>query len=169
MLKPNIESALNDQMNKEFWSAYIYLAIVGYFENKSLPGMAEWMRVQYDEEVIHARKFFEYIIERGGTPKISSWETPRHEFSSPLEVFEYTLEHEQLVTSSINDLYSIAESEKDTATKIFLQWFVEEQVEEEDNVSSILGTLELLGDSGHGIFLFDRELGQRTLPATPAE
>jgi ferritin len=161
MINKKVEKALNGQLNAEFYSAYLYLSMAAYFECADLPGFANWMHVQFQEEQSHAMKFFKYVLERGGKIALKPIEGPPAEWDSPLEVFQATLEHEQKVTGLINDLVFLAREEKDNATEIFLQWFVNEQVEEEDNASTILAQLKLIKDSPQALFMMDKELGQR--------
>lgn len=170
MLTEKIEKALNSQINAELYSAYLYLAMVGYFEQNDLPGFANWMRVQVREEEFHAMKLYDFVHERGGKVALAGIDSPPAHWDSPLAVFQATLEHEQKVTALINDLVYLARDEKDNATEIFLQWYVKEQVEEEDNASTVLGQLKLIEGSPQALFLVDRELGQRVfMPPTGAE
>jgi len=171
VLEKEIEEALNDQLNKELYSSYLYLSMAAYFESRNLLGFANWMRVQAQEELIHAMKFYDFINERDGRVLLKSIEGPPVEWKSPLEVFQQTSEHERKVTDSINGLVDLSESKSDHATRAFLQWFVTEQVEEEASAAEILGNLELVADSRGGLFMLNRELGQRvfTAPAEPAK
>ena len=162
MLDEKLEKALNDQLNAEFYSAYLYLSMAAYFRSINLSGFANWMEVQYQEEVAHAMKFYNYINERGGRVQLGTIQAPPTQWDSPLAVFEAALEHEQKVTGLINDLVELAIQEHDHATNIFLQWFVTEQVEEEDSASEVVEKLKLMGDARGGLFMLDRELGQRT-------
>ena len=170
MISKKMEKALNGQLNAELYSAYLYLSMAAYFESADLAGFANWMRVQDAEERLHAMKFYDYIIERGGRVTLGPIEAPPSNWDSPLAVFEATLTHEQKVTGMINDLMDLAREEKDNASKIFLQWFVNEQVEEEDNVGKVLGQLKLIKDSPQALFMMDREMGQRVFtPPAAAE
>jgi ferritin len=171
MISPKMEGAFNDQIAAEFYSAHLYLSMASYLESIDLPGFANWMRVQYQEEVAHGMKIFEYVIERDGRALVKAFDGPPSEWKSPLDVFESSYKHEQKVTGLINNLMEIAQAEKDHAAQIFLQWFVSEQVEEEDSAKTIIQQLKLLGDSKAGLFQIDRELGQRvfTPPTTAAE
>ena len=162
MISKKMQEALNGQVAAEFYSAYLYLSMSAYLESIDLKGFANWMRVQYQEEVSHAEKIFDHVIERDGRAVVKAWEAPPAEWKSALDVFETAYKHEQKVTGLINGLVDIAVSEKDHATQIFLQWFVNEQVEEEASVKTIVQQLKLLGDSRAGLFQIDRELGQRT-------
>jgi len=170
MIPKKMEEALNGQLNAELYSAYLYLSMAAYFESVDLAGFANWMRIQNQEEQFHAMKFYDYIIERGGRVTLRSIETPPSDWDSPLAVFEATLEHERKVTGLINDLVYLAREEKDNASEIFLQWFVNEQVEEEDNVSKVLGQLKLIKDGPQALFMMDKEIGQRVFtPPAAAE
>ena len=167
MIDKKMEQAINDQINAEFFSAYLYLSMVAYFEEKNLPGMATWMKAQSQEEVAHAMKFFDYVNERGGRIKLEAIAKPDVEWDSPLAVFEAAYKHEQYVTSRINDLVDIAEEVKDRATFNFLQWYVEEQVEEEASADEIVQKLKRIEDNPSLLFMLDKELGGRVF--TPPE
>ena len=162
MLKEKMLNALNEQINAEQYSAFLYLSMSAYLNDKGLPGFANWMYIQYQEELTHANKFFNYVNERGGKVEIKAIKQVDIEFESVIDVVEKTLEHEQLVTSLVNNLVDIAISESDHATQSFLRWFVDEQVEEEANVQEILDTLKLINGQVNGIFMLDREMRQRT-------
>ncbi len=164
MLTKNMEEALNKQVNAELYSAYLYLSMAAYFESVDLKGCATWMYAQTQEEMVHAMKIYEYINERGGRAIMDAIDAPKNEWGSALEVFEHAYQHEQYVTSLINDLMDLSISEKDHATRIFLQWFVTEQVEEEASASGVVERLKLAGESTGGLFMVDKELGQRQLP-----
>jgi ferritin len=170
MIGKKMQDALNGQVTAEFYSAHLYLSMSAYLESIDLPGFANWMRIQYQEETAHAEKILDYVIERDGRSIVDGFDSPPVEWKSVLDIFESAYAHEQKVTGLINDLVDIALSEKDHATHIFLQWFVNEQVEEEASVKTIVQQLKLLGDSRAGLFQMDRELGQRTFvpPAVPA-
>lgn len=168
MLSEKMQDALNAQMNWEIYSAHIYLSMSSHFEQVGLPGIAKWMDSQYQEEMFHAMQFFKYINEAGGHAKLGVIDAPPYEWASPLEAFEVALEHEQGVTARINALADLAIDERNHAVGIFLQWFISEQVEEEDTVSGIVGKLKLVGDGG-GLFMLDNELGTRVFtPPTKA-
>jgi ferritin len=170
MISKKMENAFNDQVTAEIYSAHIYLAMSAYLESIDLPGFASWMRVQYQEEIFHGFKIFDYVIERDGRSKVMQIDEPQFEWNSVLEVFEAAYAHEQKVTALINNLVDIAISEKDHASHIFLQWFVNEQVEEEATAKGIIQQLKLIGDSRAGLFQTDRELGQRVFtPPTATE
>ena len=168
MLSEKMLKKLNDQVNAELYSAYLYLSMAAYFESIGLSGFAKWMEAQTMEEMTHAKKIYDYINERGGRVILEAIEKPKIEWSSPLEAFEDAYKHEQYVSSLINNLVDIAVEEKDHATNNFLQWFVAEQVEEEASADEIVQKLKLVGNKGNAIFMMDRELGQRTftIPAT---
>lgn len=161
MLSKTVQDAMNEQVNNEFYSAYQYLAMAAYCESVNLPGFAQWMRTQSQEETEHAMKFYDFILDRNGRVVLQAIEGPVIEFGSPLEVFEQALEQEQKVTAMINDLYGLAVKESDYASQAFLQWFVTEQVEEEKNAGDVAETLKMVGDKSEMLFLLDRELGQR--------
>lgn len=166
MLKEKVLKALNDQINAEFHSAYLYLSMAAYFEDKGLTGFANWMKVQYHEETSHAMKFFNYVIERGGRVLLDPIAAVDADFDGVIEVFERTLAHEEMVTDRINKLMDIAIAESDHATRSFLNWFVDEQVEEEANVNEILDTLRLINGQGNGLFMLDREMKSRVFVDT---
>jgi ferritin len=169
MLNETIQNAINEQIKNELYSAYLYLSMSAYCESINLPGLANWMRMQEQEEKIHAMKFYDFIHERGGRVVLQAIDQPQVEFQSPLDVFEKTLEHEQKVTAMINDLYALAVQEKDYASQIFLQWFITEQVEEEDSASQIIETLKMVGDSRQGLLMLNRELSGRMAPQATQE
>jgi len=170
MISKKMEGAFNDQVQAEVYSAHIYLAMSAYLDSIDLPGFASWMRVQYQEEIFHAFKLFDYVIERDGRAKVMQIDEPQFEWKSALDIFEAAYAHEQKVTGLINNLMDIAIAEKDHASQIFLQWFVNEQVEEESTAKGIIQQLKLLDDSRAGLFQIDRELGQRVFtPPTAAE
>jgi ferritin len=162
MLSPKMEAALNSQINAEYYSSYLYLSMAAYFDSINLPGFANWMRIQNQEEMFHTMKFFDYVAERGARVKLTAVEAPETEWESTLAAFEATLAHEQHVTSLVNKLVDLAVEESDHATNNFLQWFVGEQVEEEATADGILQQLRLMKDAPGGLFMIDRELGQRS-------
>ncbi|MFW5976383.1 MAG: ferritin [Bacillota bacterium] len=161
MLSEKLEEKLNDQINAELYSAYIYQAMGAYFEDIDLDGFAHWMDLQAQEEVMHARKIYDFVNERGGRVILKAIEAPKSEWSSPLEAFKDAYAHEQKVTGMINDLVDLSIEEKDHAANSFLQWFVDEQVEEEESVDEIVQKLKMIGESGSGLFMINNELGQR--------
>ena len=171
MLNNDMEKALNAQVNAEMYSAYLYLSMSAYFQSKSLGGFASWMRVQAQEEMVHAMKLYDFINERGGRVILELIEAPPTEWDSPLATSEAVYEHEQKVTGLINELVELALEKHDHATNIFLQWFVSEQVEEEDSANDVVEKIKLMGDARGGLFMLDRELGQRvfTPPAATSE
>ncbi len=169
MLKPSLEKALNDQINAELYSAYMYLSMSAWFDDAGFPGMAKWMKAQYQEEMFHVDKFFHYVLERGGVVTLRSIDAPPTSWESALDAFEKTLTHERFVTSLINDLASLSLDERDHATHNFLQWFISEQVEEEAVADNLCSQLRLVGSSGHGLLMLDRELATRVFtPPAPA-
>ena len=161
MLSKTMEEALNAQINAELFSAYLYLSMSAYFEAQDFPGMAQWMRSQNDEEVVHAMKIFTYVVERGGRVTLAAIDAPQTEWKSPLAVFEHAYKHEQYVTSLIHKLVAQAIEENDYATKNMLNWFVDEQVEEEATASAIVAKLKMVGDHTSGLIMLDKELGGR--------
>ena len=171
MLDVKMEKALNDQIVAEMYSAYLYLSMAAYFDAEGLSGFARWMRAQFAEEQVHALKMFSYVGELGGRVRLGAIDAPPSDWCSPLEVFEQTLSHEQMVTGLINELVNLALDLSDHATDNFLRWFVTEQVEEEDSADSIRQQLKLVGDNGQGLLMLDRELGTRvhTPPADSTE
>ncbi len=161
MLSKKMENELNKQINAEYWSAYLYLSMSGYCAEIGLAGAANWMRIQYQEEISHALKFFDYIIDRGGRVELMPIAEVPKKWNGVINIFEETLKHEQKVTSLINSLMDVAIEERDHAAKSFLQWYVDEQVEEEDNVRTILDQLRLVDGGGNGLFMIDKDLAQR--------
>ena len=165
MLSKKMEKALNQQVNAEFYSSYLYLSMSADFAAKNLEGFASWMQIQAQEEWGHGMKMYNYIIEKGGKVKLEAIEAPQTSWKTALDVFEATLKHEEHVTSLINDLATLAIEEKDHATGIFLQWFVSEQVEEESTASGIVEKLKMVGDNPQGLFMMDSNLASRQAPA----
>jgi ferritin len=161
MLSQKLHKALNDQMTYELNSAYIYMGMAAYFHEENLEGMAGWMEAQAQEEVEHAMKFYSYIQERMAVVEWGALDKPANDYDSPLAAYKKSLEHEQSVTRRIHDLLEMAQAEKDHPTVSFLQWFVDEQVEEESSVDAVIQRLEQVGDFRPGLFFLDRELGQR--------
>ena len=168
MISKKMEKAFNDQVNAEFYSAYLYLSMKAYFESLDLKGFANWMQCQTQEELFHGMKIYGQINERGGRVNLSAIEKPPFEWKSPLDAFHAALNHEQKVTGLINNLVDLALKEKDHASNIFLQWFISEQVEEEDSVHDIIQKLKLMGDAPGGLFMIDKELAARvyTMPSS---
>jgi len=161
MLSAKMQNAMNDQINAETFSAYLYLSMVAYFDDLNLSGMAQWMRVQVQEEMTHAMKFFDHMNERGGRVILEAIEKPQAEWDSPLAAFEAALAHEQYITSRINSLVGLAGEENDRASDIFLQWFVTEQVEEEANADDIVRKLKMFGAAPQALYMIDKDLGAR--------
>lgn len=161
MLNEKIEKALNEQINAEMFSAYLYLAMVAYFQDKNLNGFAHWMTIQNQEETFHAMKFFRYVAERGGRVTLEAIEKPQFEWKNPLDAMEAAQNHEAYITQRINSLVDLAIEEKDHATASFLRWFVDEQVEEEDSVNAVVQKLRLVGNDGGGLFMMDRDMAAR--------
>jgi ferritin len=162
MLSDKMQDALNGQLNAELYSSYLYLSMNAYFKSINLDGFANWMYYQAQEELTHSMKFYDFIIQRGGKVKLQQVDAPPTDWDSPLAVFEATLAHEQKVTGLINELVELALAEHDHATNIFLQWFVSEQVEEEESVGGVLEQLKLMGEAKGGLFMIDRELAKRS-------
>ena len=161
MLTQTLQAALNEQITHELYSAYLYLSMAAHFEAATLPGFAHWMKTQAKEEQGHAMKFFEYIHDQGGRVTLRAIDQPPTQFGSPLAVFQTVLEHERKVTSLIRNLYELATKENDYATQIELQWFINEQVEEEKNATQIVEQLKLIGDQGAALFMMNAQLGSR--------
>lgn len=162
MLSKKIQDALNEQINAELWSAYLYLSMGMYCEEQGWPGIANWFRIQFKEEQAHAEIFINYIVRRGGRVMLKAIDAvPVDGWANPTALFEATLEHEQKVTALINNLYALAESEHDYATRDQLTWFVNEQVEEEENAQDLINKFKLIGTDGPGLYTLDRELAAR--------
>ncbi len=162
MLTEKMNKALNEQINKEMYSAYLYMAMSAQCTHDGLNGFGNWFMVQYHEKMAHAMKIYDYVNEQGGKVTLENIEKPPEQFGTPLEMFQATLKHEQFVTSSINNLVALAYEEKDYATQIFLQWFVTEQIEEEANDNDMIAKLKLIGNDGNGLFMLDKDLASRT-------
>lgn len=160
-LSPQLENALNDQLNLELSSSYIYMGMSAHFASTPYEGFAKWMQVQTKEESEHAEKFFKYIVDRGGKVTLKAIAEPKSTYDTPLAVFKASLAHEQHVSAAISKIYELALNEKDFATLSFLQWFLSEQVEEEKNVSELIAKLEMVGDNRNGIFQVDKIAGKR--------
>lgn len=161
MLKKRLEQELNNQLNAELYSAYLYLSMSAYLATINLQGFSNWMKVQFEEEQAHAMKLYSYILDRGGRVILSQIEAPKTEWNGIIDIFEDVLAHEQKVTELINNLVDASMEEKDHASVSYLQWFVNEQVEEEAGVSDILDQLKLIEGKGSGLFMLDREAKQR--------
>ncbi len=162
MMSEKLHKAMNEQINAEMYSAYLYLSMATWFEDENLSGMAVWMKSQAKEEMEHAMKFYGFINDRRQKVDLLPIEGPKTSWSSPAEAFKESLEHEQYVTSRINALMDMARKEKDYATEAFLQWFITEQVEEEASVDAILSKIQAMGDAKHAVFMLDHELGKRS-------
>jgi ferritin len=162
MISNKMQDAFNNQINAELYSSYLYLSMAAYFESINLPGFANWMRCQSQEEIVHAMKFYNFICERGGRVTLAAIDGPPTKWNSPLKVFEDAYAHEQKVTALINALVDLAVKQRDHASNSFLQWFVNEQVEEESSADKVVQQLNLAGENGSGLFMIDRELGTRT-------
>ncbi len=162
MFSKQLLDAMNEQMKNEFLSAYLYLAMAGYFEAEDLPGIANWMRVQALEELTHGEKFFHFICDANGRTDLRAIDAPQNDYDSPLDCFVYSLKHENFVTDSINKLMDLARQDNNHAAQIFLQWFVTEQVEEEASFGLIVKKLQRIGDDGNGLLRLDEELALRT-------
>jgi len=168
MIDERMQEALNKQLNAEVYSAYLYLSMSAYFQSVNLVGFANWMRVQWQEELAHGLKFYDYVNERGGRVVLQPVEAPPSEWDSPLAAFEHVYQHEQKVTGMINKLVDLAVEARDHATNNFLQWFVSEQVEEEASADEVVQKLKLAGGDASGLFMIDRELAQRVFVAPAA-
>ena len=165
MISQEMEKALSTQLNHEFYSAYLYLSMSAYCSHIDFNGAANWFKMQYEEEHMHGTKIYNYLIDQGVHVTLQAIEQPPKEFGSILEVFEESLSHEQVMTQRLNDLSDQALKEKDHATYNLLQWFVNEQVEEEASVGEIISKLKMVKDNGYGLLMIDNELGSRTAPA----
>jgi len=161
MISPKVQGAFNEQMKQEFYSSYLYLSMSAYLDGANLPGLSKWMRAQAREEALHAQKIFDHLLDRGGKIQLHSIGAPPSEFASAREVFEQAHRHEKEVTASINVLYGLALDERDFASRVFLDWFVQEQVEEEKTSGLLAEQLRMVGDDRPGLLMLDRELGQR--------
>lgn len=162
MLNKKVEEAINAQINAEFWSAYLYLSMSMHFANKGYAGIANWFAIQFKEEQDHATIFMNYVNSRDGKVLLAPIDAVDTEWASPLDAFKATLAHEQKVTALINNIFSVAVEEKDYATQNMLQWFINEQVEEEDTARGYIDALEKIGDNGYGLYMLDKELATRT-------
>jgi ferritin len=165
MIKENIEKLINDQINFEIYSAYIYRAMGAYCDSIDLSGFASWFKVQAKEEEVHGEKFYNYVVERGGRPFFTEIPAPQKDWDSLISTFEDAYKHEQIVTERINKIMTLSLNETDHATCSFLNWFVDEQVEEESTFDSIIKQLKLIDGSGHGLFMMDKEMKTRAFVA----
>jgi ferritin len=159
-----LQRAMNDQIQKEFYAHYLYLAMSAWFDERNFEGFAKWMRIQADEERNHAMRIFDFVLDRGGQVRLEAIPEPATKWKSALQVFDDARKHEQMVSASINELYSRALAEKDYASQVMLQWFITEQVEEEKTSTALAERLRLVGDSATGLIILDRQLGERTRP-----
>ena len=161
MIGKPMQDLMNEQINKELYSSYLYLSMAAYFEDKNLPGFANWMRIQADEEREHAMKFYDFILERGGRVSLKAIDAPKTDWTSALEVAEEVAAHEGKVTASIYALYELALKEKDYPAQVMLQWFISEQVEEEKNAAEIVANLKLIEERGTAVLMLDHRLSKR--------
>lgn len=161
MLSEKMTDALNGQANRELYSAYLYLAMSAYFESISMKGFAAWMRVQAGEELVHGMKMYDYVVAAGGRAKMLAIEAPQFSWASPQDAFQHVYNHERVVTGLIHNLVNMAAAEKDEATKSFLQWYVDEQVEEEESSDMVLSKAKTAGNDKAALAAADKELGQR--------
>ncbi len=161
MINRKIHAGFNEQINREMYSAYLYLSMAAYFHSLNLEGFANWMRVQTKEEMVHAMKFFDHLRDRDARVELEAIDKPKMKWTSPLEAFKAAYEHEKFITGTINGLYKIAEKEADYPAKVLLDWFVKEQVEEEASTSNVVQLLGRIKDSGAGLIMLDKELGKR--------
>lgn len=161
MIGKAMQDAMNEQINKELFSSYLYLSMAAYFEEKNLPGFANWMRIQANEERDHAMKFYEFILECGGKVTLKAIAAPQTDWASALEVAEEVAAHEAKVTASIYALYELAQKEKDYPAQMMLQWFITEQVEEEKNAAEIVANLKMIEERGTAILMLDHRLAKR--------
>ena len=161
MIGKAMQDAMNEQINKEFFSSYLYLSMAAYFEDKNLTGFAHWMRLQADEEREHAMKFYNYILDAGGRVYLKAIDAPETDWKSNLQVAEQVAEHEGKVTASIHDLYALALEEKDYAAQVMLHWFISEQVEEEKNAAELVAKLKLIEERGTAVLMLDHRLSKR--------
>ena len=161
MIDGDIQDAVNTQIRNEYYSSYLYLSMSAYCESRNFSGFASWLRKQSEEELVHAMKFFDYLIDRGGRVVLDSIEQPASEFGTFLEMFEEVLEHEREVTGMINNIYDLANSKNDQATLVMLHWFIEEQVAEEKSAEAVVEQLKLAEENSAALLILDRELGGR--------
>jgi ferritin len=161
MIGKAMQDAINDQINKELYSSYLYLSMAAYFENQNLPGFAHWMHIQEGEEREHGMKFYYHLVERGGRVQLKAIAAPGTDWKTSLELFEEVAAHEAKVTASINALYELALKEKDYPAQVLLQWFINEQVEEEKNAAEIVANLQLIDARGTAVLMLDHNLAKR--------
>ena len=163
-VKPSTSAAISEQIRAEFHSAYVYLGMSSWFADNNLPGFAHWMRMQWQEETQHAMKLYDFLHNRGGSVQLLDIAAPTATYASAIDVFDAVQKHEESITQRINDLYEVALKEKDLPLQIVLQWFINEQVEEEAQVSEIVDQLKMVGADGPSLYLLDRQLASRTAP-----
>jgi ferritin len=161
MIGKAMQDGINDQINKELYSSYLYLSMAAYFEDQNLPGFAHWMHIQEGEEREHAMKFYKHMIERGGRVQLKAIDAPVSEWKTSLEVFDQVASHESKVTAAINELYELALNEKDYPAQVLLQWFISEQVEEEKNAAEVVADLQLIDSRGTAVLMLDHTLSKR--------
>lgn len=162
MISKKLEKAMNVQINKEMFSEYLYMAMSAWLESENLNGFANFFKVQAQEERFHAMKIWNFVNERGGRVLLEELKKPQNDFESALQIFEMALDHEKFISKSINELMDLAIEEKDHASTSFLNWFIDEQVEEEASMDDMIAKLKLLGGKGHGMFMIDKDLATRT-------
>lgn len=167
MINEKVQNSMNEQIKKEFFSAYLYLSMAAYFHRIGYDGMAQWMRVQAMEEQVHAMKFFDHINDREGNVQLLALDQPPVEWASPLDAWKAAYKHEQLITGTINDLMKLAHETNDFAAMPLLNWFVDEQIEEESSTAKPVQQLEIIGKDGNGLIMLDREMGTRTFIMPP--
>lgn len=161
-MQPTVQKAFNAQIKHELESGYLYLSMSAHFEAANLPGFARWMRLQAQEEMEHAMRLYDHVVERGGRVVLQAIEKPQTEFGTPLSIFEAALAHEKKITGLIQKLYETAGEKKDYAAQLALQWFITEQVEEEQNADAAVEQLKLVGDNPAALFMLDRQMGARS-------
>jgi ferritin len=169
MFTEKMHQALNDQIHHELESAYIYLAMAAYFVDENYPGFSHWMKLQFEEEMAHAFRFYDYIHSRGAKVILQAIEQPPAKFDSPLAAFETSLAHEQKISADIHRLYGLAMEEQDYPSLSFLQWFIDEQVEEEEHVGEVVENIKRVSGVPHAMLMLDRELAQRQVTPQEAE
>jgi ferritin len=160
-ISKKMQDAINKQIQAEFYSAYLYLSMSAHFQKINLPGVSSWLRNQYEEERAHALKLYDYVLERGGEVELMAIDKPEMAWESPLAAFKEVFQHEQHVTSLITELYETAVAEKDYATQVLLQWFITEQVEEEDNAAQVVANLEMVETRQTAVLMLDHRMGKR--------
>lgn len=167
MIKKTMTKAFNKQINEEVYSSYLYLSMAAYFDSVSLGGFSHWLKLQAQEEMFHAMKFYHHIVERGGEVELDAIAKPDLTWASPLAAYEAALNHEYHISKCINDLMELAQKEKDFAAQNLLNWFVEEQVEEEASFTDVVDQLKMIGDKSHALLQFNKEMGQRVPGENP--